>query len=1595
MGTPSIPQNCNVDKTNGNNQYVCFNCEAKTPQRDTTGNPPQGCSVCFNGINKDQVNNYPFYNSNWTNEKSLNPVSSVSAESGHTYVSLAWTPSDVGFTGGEVGYVVKRSLPGASKPPQDFDSSDGSNIVYVGTGTYFGDRPLSHNTPDLMTADAGLIPNTYYWYSVFVVSKVNAPSANDPAIKFSTGSYSSPVSIKVKTKDLPQITDNLITEDITSFNPNNSSGWMLAPGSSTSSFSGAPYYQVIKSTDDVYVKDVDNIGRLNGLDPNDPTIKDPLNSKNLIFTEFLRVLSPDNSCNGFCDGNGTCNAWGGGVDPNDTNTCSASPYPSRGTPCDCSNSSSTGLTIYQTIKGPDNGYWTPGKLYSISLWFRTNNPISAAAAVNGNDQAYTPVVSVVGLADIADLNNNKRAYNGIIQIEQTLINETSPGIPVPFSKSSGSGSSPNPVACDTTDTKNCAFAMGPGGSSPQSNYSMSAGVWQRASLSFTIGSKNSTLKSPSTVFNISGGRGDPVQFNGTDVPEDYLQDLLLTISVAENVPGVAPGVGKIDLAKVELYEGLIPYTDPYWYLEPEGNSPGKNLIINPDINGVVTDFQGTYAAGWVFGSAYGLASDNDACASTCSGGCLVCKDTKTGAIVEGKTCQNTCSTGICVQGVCQPDSTGVEPSGSCVGNCTGINQACVIDTTYTCTGVGTCTGTCSVGNSGASCVGDSMPGGDSSKTCGGGCAGTCSGECVFTPPSCHAGGPNCSTGDAIATCKSPPGPCYAYTDVSNKAQCLLLEGGFCGDSYEDLTNYVNSTKCVSSCTGNYINPPFWTCNNGTGSCEGTCIGTCKSVCSEQNGGTCDQPIPSNSQTAPSCAGTCTGNGGSCSGGSGSSCAGGAVCFNTTLPEYENVTDVSGLCSSETFGKLLDVDKSVFNGPSYFVMHGCCQGVNLQQGNIWGLNGYYMSSIMLYPGDTYELSFDYAVLENQSSNNVFTVLIADMTTTITLFEDDIQFEEVPPNQPTYQFQTYSSLSPTTKVKVKLSSVPTSQDGFPIFFNPNIRFSIGKDNYITIAIKNLKLVNTSRAVDMYGLQNQFPAIPTVPYTTSSRIQQDAIIWTVPNTVNPTWSETVTTADCPQSVLFNLTAHTPSGDELGWPHGLVLMSGFHTAPTIDMSSIVQDNDPDLQKILGTETNKVIALNVENTNGYGYANQSAFLMSNSYYGSGQWDIWVKLANVYDGKGNPMTEMVNSVEQPVDPQGCSFAYWVYHALSYEVSGGARLWNEPNPLRNSEIDIEMNGACPDYSQNYNNQTARLNGWGGQWGGSGANFTMHTRMPNNLNLNDGKYHKLSIIFHSGYDLPSNEIDPNSTEAYPEVRKPGFVKWLVDDIEWGCGWMGNSYGQDNIPMTAMRLVAGPWNPDWAGCSLCCGCDGPDASKEGYLCNYGSCTANDKDVLGCQTCNGCNNTNAPGGCCPPASALSMPPEVPQPTCNVWSEAVFYVAKLQYTPTCIDCTSSNTDNPGNSDWQSWPWGNTTYDYVPSASSPSRPDPTLYQNADPTKSTCTKCVASPGCGIPGQECTGICKDDSSGTCATPSIIPASNRNRWLPETKPYLTFTVNPPTSQ
>ena len=199
--------------------------------------------------------------------------------------------------------------------------------------------------------------------------------------------------------------------------------------------------------------------------------------------------------------------------------------------------------------------------------------------------------------------------------------------------------------------------------------------------------------------------------------------------------------------------------------------------------------------------------------------------------------------------------------------------------------------------------------------------------------------------------------------------------------------------------------------------------------------------------------------------------------------------------------------------------------------------------------------------------------------------------------------------------------------------------------------------------------------------------------------------------------------------------------------------------------------------------------------------------------------------------------------------------------------------------------------------------------------------MSILYHSGEDLTPDQVDPNGEKGYPKTKKPGFIKWFVDDIEWGSGWTGNQFGFDNVPQTAVRVVVGPWNPAWAGCVVGCECG---YSGKGTAPGY----ANEPAAGMPKPCGTKDNPCGDGTCCEAVNPNLGPAGSEAFKCPIykdyqpWSYVTFNIAQMQFTPTM-------TDFPN-------------HVYLPK---------------------------SP-------------KDSS-----TPLKLATSNRNRWLPEGKPFLVF--------
>jgi hypothetical protein len=193
----------------------------------------------------------------------------------------------------------------------------------------------------------------------------------------------------------------------------------------------------------------------------------------------------------------------------------------------------------------------------------------------------------------------------------------------------------------------------------------------------------------------------------------------------------------------------------------------------------------------------------------------------------------------------------------------------------------------------------------------------------------------------------------------------------------------------------------------------------------------------------------------------------------------------------------------------------------------------------------------------------------------------------------------------------------------------------------------------------------------------------------------------------------------------------------------------------------------------------RGAIVLTDKYYASGKYSAWMKIGKVYTASG-----AVDQRYKNTGPIGCCFALWPYSYIDYAETALPQAFDEPNPIRNTEIDIEIPADLPKGAKNYSFSHGRLNTWGGQRGGDGGNIELHRKMPDGINPMDGAWHKYTIEWNSG------------TETGGGNRTPGFVKWYLDDKLWGA-WEGASYGFDNIPYRCTRFYLGAWFPaSWAG-------------------------------------------------------------------------------------------------------------------------------------------------------------------------------------------------------
>jgi hypothetical protein len=645
-------------------------------------------------------------------------------------------------------------------------------------------------------------------------------------------------------------------------------------------------------------------------------------------------------------------------------------------------------------------------------------------------------------------------------------------------------------------------------------------------------------------------------------------------------------------------------------------------------------------------------------------------------------------------------------------------------------------------------------------------------------------------------------------------------------------------------------------------------------------------------------------------GSFETCSGAALCFSLSTDARYNGNDVPPFCTAPI---------NPGDPDSYMVLIGsCCANQSVQLLNIY--------NYALEAEVTYEFDMEYMLLSVGSFNSN-----ASDNTSQSCLANCMGSHGLSPNL-TMSIAINDGVGKGNTLNSQLSQTVTLNDkpdsaflklsalNNRVLFTPpnavNLQIiislpSCNADGYM-VAIRNPSITPVQTPTSKgdfsglnYGLQDPFPTIPTVPYVRD--MPNNSIVWTMPA---PNKSETIEYQLLNQTASFghNKASTASPGNvptisdvQIGPSQGLVLYNNFHTVPSDCPEFVSIISDTDSTSPLGSGAENVLSLTQTNfINSPKPAtmptNTSAFVISNAYYGSGQWDAWVKLAEVLDLNANPYPKNPTTGRLP-NPLGSSLAFWIFHYYDNVIVGGSRLLLDSQSIHNTEIDIEMNGDCPENSQCFSKdiQVGRLNGWGGQWGcgsGCGSNFTMHTLTPKDANgngimLNDGKYHKLSFLYHSGIDLTPDLIDPNNANQ-PQTRVPGFIKWFIDDIEWGSGWVGNQYGFDNVPMTATRIYLGPWDPDWSGGNVGCmpsyysKCSnggppvgGPDSIKGGCCIPITSPLGLPKEEAAAFQCavmpsfNGCNATK-----CPVSSG----------DYTTWSAATWYVAMMQFTPINLD---------------------------------------------------------------------------------------------------------------
>ncbi|MEO1992296.1 MAG: family 16 glycosylhydrolase [Pirellulales bacterium] len=161
------------------------------------------------------------------------------------------------------------------------------------------------------------------------------------------------------------------------------------------------------------------------------------------------------------------------------------------------------------------------------------------------------------------------------------------------------------------------------------------------------------------------------------------------------------------------------------------------------------------------------------------------------------------------------------------------------------------------------------------------------------------------------------------------------------------------------------------------------------------------------------------------------------------------------------------------------------------------------------------------------------------------------------------------------------------------------------------------------------------------------------------------------------------------------------------------------------------------------------AGIATRDYYASGRYEVRARIPQVL---------------------GAASAFWTFHYIEYGPNDEG-FWEEPNKIRNSEIDWEFPTALQTGEEHdpISYDYARVNSWGGKLGGEGAHHPGRVEI-----INDGEYHTYTIDWHTGGD----------------GEQPRVI-WLIDGEEV-YRHEGNEFGQDNIPFRASRFCLGIWFP-----------------------------------------------------------------------------------------------------------------------------------------------------------------------------------------------------------